>query len=65
MNVAQLRVFYGVKNNTLLAKKIKRGRTTIWEWEKFGIPPRTQALFEVNSDGQLKADRVSLSATNQ
>ncbi len=64
MNVAQLRVFYGVKNNTLLAQKINRGRTTVWEWEKFGIPPRTQALFEITSNGELKADRKSLPVTN-
>ena len=62
MNVAQLRVFYGVKNNTLLAKEIKRGRTTIWEWEKFGIPPRTQATFEVLTKGKLKADLQALSS---
>lgn len=62
MNVAQLRSFYGVKNNTHLAKKIKRGRTTVWDWEKSGIPPRTQAYFEVLTSGALKADRKAFSA---
>lgn len=62
MNVAQLRNFYDVKNNTLLAKKIKRGRTTVWDWEKSGIPPRTQAYFEVLTEGKLKADLQTLSA---
>ncbi|MDQ8954519.1 hypothetical protein RFH42_16335 [Acinetobacter rudis] len=56
MNVAELREHFGVKNNTNLAQKIKYGRTTVWEWEKFGIPPRTQALFEVLTEGKLKAD---------
>lgn len=62
MDVAQLRDFYNVKNNSLLAKKINRGRTTVWDWEKNGIPPRTQAIFEVLTNGKLKADRQALSA---
>lgn len=62
MNVAQLRSFYSVKNNTQLAEKIKRGRTTVWDWEKSGIPLRTQAFFEVLTEGELKADRLALTA---
>lgn len=61
MDVAQLREFYNVKNNSLLAKKIKRGRTTVWDWEKNGIPIRTQTTFEVLTNGKLKADRQALS----
>lgn len=60
MNVAELREHYCVKNNALLAQKINYGRTTVWEWEKKGIPPRTQALFEILTEGKLKADRQVL-----
>ena len=62
MNVSQLREFYGVKNNTQLAKALNYGRTTVWEWESKGIPPRTQATFEVLTKGRLKADLQTLSA---
>lgn len=62
MNVAQLCDFYEVKNKSQLAKKIKKGRSTIQGWEKEGIPPKTQATFELLSKGKLKADRTALSA---
>ncbi|KEC85386.1 MULTISPECIES: hypothetical protein [Acinetobacter] len=61
MNVEQLREFYKVKNNSQLAKKINKARSGITKWEKEGIPPRTQATFEVLTYGKLKADRQALS----
>lgn len=62
MKVVELREHYGVKNNANLAQKINYGRTTIWEWEKFGIPLKTQALFEVLTEGKLKVDLQVLTA---
>ncbi|MEQ1389684.1 hypothetical protein ABLT88_09310 [Acinetobacter radioresistens] len=62
MNVAELRKYYNVENNSQLAKKIKRGRSTLTGWEKEGIPFSTQASFEVKTNGELKADRQILSA---
>lgn len=65
MNVQQLREFYGVKNNSQLSQKIKKARSLLTKWEKEGIPPRTQATFEVLTDGKLKADRQVLSGQLQ
>lgn len=62
MNVQQLRVFYGVQNNSQLAKKINRVRSVLTKWERDGIPPRTQALFEVLTNGKLKVDLQALIA---
>ncbi|WEI17121.1 hypothetical protein PY247_11165 [Acinetobacter proteolyticus] len=62
MNVEQLREFYGVKNNSQLAKKIQKARSGITKWEKEGIPPRTQAAFEILTKGELKADLQALTA---
>lgn len=56
MTVSELMKFYKVKNQSQLAKKIGRGRTTITDWKNHGIPPRTQALFEIKTAGKLKAD---------
>jgi len=62
MTVDQLITFYEVKNKSQLAQKIAAARSTITEWEKNGIPPRTQASFEVLTEGKLKADRQALTA---
>ncbi|MGF2878572.1 hypothetical protein F9230_08565 [Acinetobacter johnsonii] len=62
MTVDQLITFYKVKNKSQLAQKIAAARSTITEWEKNGIPPRTQASFEVLTEGKLKADRQAFTA---
>lgn len=62
MNVEQLRKYYKVANNSQLAKELKKGRSTIHEWELNGIPPRTQAALQVLTNGKLKADKTALVA---
>lgn len=62
MNVKDLMNHYECKNHDELSKKINFSRVTLWKWEKFGIPPRTQATFEVLSGGVLKADLQALTA---
>lgn len=62
MNVAELRKYHNVENNSQLAKKIKRGRSTIAGWEKEGIPLSTQAMLQIQTQGKLKADLQSLTA---
>lgn len=64
MTVDQLIAFYEAKNKSSLARKINVCRSTITGWEQKGIPLRNQTYFEVLTQGQLKADRGSLSATN-
>lgn len=40
-----------------LSKKIQISRVTLWKWENNGIPPKTQAFYEVETNGELKAER--------
>lgn len=56
MNVCDLKAFYKVKNNTQLARKIGRGRSTVCDWDKQGIPIKTQAFIQIQTNGALKAD---------
>jgi hypothetical protein len=60
MTVDDLKKFYGVSNNYQLAKRLKKGRTTIKQWEDTGIPIGVQAIFELLTRGSLKADRKLL-----
>ncbi len=62
MTVDQLITFYKVKNKSQLAKKIKKGRSTMTEWETKGIPPKSQAALEILTKGKLKADPEALTA---
>ncbi|AKG19266.1 hypothetical protein AAX09_07640 [Moraxella bovoculi] len=57
MTVQDLMVFHGCKTQLQLCEKIQVSRVTLWKWEKQGIPFRTQAGFEVRTNGKLKADR--------
>lgn len=61
MNIDDLKAFYEAKSDADLSKKLNRPRCTIFFWKKNGIPPRTQATFEVITEGKLKADRAVLS----
>lgn len=60
MNVQDLISHYGVPNKAQLSKKIEIGKATLTDWEMNGIPPQTQATFELQSNGVLKADRAAL-----
>ncbi|MBU3083137.1 hypothetical protein NNO95_03945 [Acinetobacter baumannii] len=60
MTVDDLKKFYEAKNDAELARILERDRSVIAYWRK-GIPPRTQAMFEVMTEGKVKADRNKLS----
>ncbi|ENV16938.1 hypothetical protein ACG9XR_23280 [Acinetobacter guillouiae] len=62
MNIDDLKAFYEAKSDADLSKKLNRPRCTIFFWKKNGIPPRTQATFEVLTKGELKADLQALSS---
>lgn len=62
MNVKDLMIHHGCKTRRDLSKKINFSEVTLWKWEKFGIPPKTQAAIEVLSQGKLKADLRALTA---
>ncbi|MDM1766066.1 hypothetical protein ACFODO_23935 [Acinetobacter sichuanensis] len=60
MNPLDLMNHYECKTRRALSQKIGFSEVTLWKWEKKGIPPRTQALFEILTEGKLKADRQAL-----
>ncbi|HDI1570402.1 MULTISPECIES: hypothetical protein [Acinetobacter calcoaceticus/baumannii complex] len=62
MNISDLMNYHDCKNKKELSKKTGYSTVTLWKWEKEGIPPRTQATFEVLTKGQLKADLHALNA---
>ena len=64
MKILDLKNHFQSKTRRELSKKSGFSVVTLWKWEKFGIPPRTQALFEITTNGQLKADREAISVTN-
>ncbi|UYZ80283.1 hypothetical protein LP123_07350 [Moraxella bovis] len=58
MTVQDLMDFYGCKTQSQLCEKIQISRVALWKWKKQGIPFRTQASFEVKTNGELKADQT-------
>ena len=48
------------KTRRELSLKTGYSEVTLWKWEKKGIPPRTQAVFELTTKGKLKADLETL-----
>lgn len=56
MTVDDLMNYFSCKTQEELTEKIKVSRVTIWKWLKNGIPLRTQAFYEVQTKGALKAD---------
>ena len=61
METQDLMVYYKCKTRRSLSDKTGFSEVTLWKWQKKGIPPRTQATFEVLTNGKLKADRQALS----
>ncbi|MDC4974754.1 Cro/Cl family transcriptional regulator [Acinetobacter baumannii] len=62
MNVNDLKKHYKCKTKRELHKKMGYSEVTLWKWEKWGIPPRTQSHLQVLTDGKLKADKTVLVA---
>lgn len=62
MKASDLMSHYGCETKRELSQKIGFSEVTLWKWEKNGIPPRTQATFEVLTQGKLKANLEALTA---
>lgn len=60
MKSSDLMSHFGCKTRRELSKKTGFSEVTLWKWDKNGIPPRTQATFEVLSQGKLKANLDAL-----
>jgi hypothetical protein len=56
MKIDDLKQHFCCKTRRELSKKTGFSEVTLWKWGKQGIPPRTQATFEVQTKGKLKAD---------
>lgn len=56
MKVTDLMSHYQCASKEALSAAIGYSLVTLWKWEKSGIPERTQALFQVQTNGALKAD---------
>lgn len=60
MKLSDLMSHYGCKNKRELSQKIGFSEVTLWKWGKNGIPLRTQATFEVLTQGKVKANLKAL-----
>lgn len=62
MKTQDLMSHYKCKTRRSLSERTGFSEVTLWKWEKNGIPPRTQATFEVLTKGKLKANLEKLIA---
>lgn len=56
MNVDDLVKYYDADNDFNLSQLINVAKSTVSKWRANGIPQETQAVLELLSDGNLKAD---------
>lgn len=61
MKTQDLMSHFCCKTRRELSQKTGYSEVTLWKWEKKEIPPRTQAMFEVQTKGKLKADLKTIS----
>lgn len=56
MKTIDLMNHYECKTRRDLSQKTGFSEVTLWKWSKFGIPLKTQALLQLQTNGKLKAD---------
>ncbi|WP_111895941.1 hypothetical protein [Acinetobacter sp. MB5] len=56
MTVDELKKHYSVKYDSDLAKILKKTRGAVSKWRSKGIPVNTQAILQIKTNGQVKAD---------
>lgn len=56
MTVDELKKHYSVKYDSDLAKILKKTRGAVSKWRSNGIPVNTQAILQIQTNGQVKAD---------
>ncbi|WP_333668493.1 hypothetical protein [Acinetobacter guillouiae] len=59
MTVDDLKNHFQAKNDADLARILERDRSVICYWRK-KIPLKTQAMFEIQTNGKLTVDRQAL-----
>ncbi|MDO6644037.1 MULTISPECIES: hypothetical protein [Acinetobacter] len=61
MTVDDLKNHFQAKNDAELARILNKDRSVISYWRK-KIPLKTQAVFEIQTNGELIADRKGLNS---
>lgn len=61
MTVDDLKSHFQAKNDAELARILNKDRSVISYWRK-KIPLKTQAVFEIQTNGELIADRKGLNS---
>lgn len=59
MTIDDLKNYFQAKNDAELARILNKDRSVINYWRK-NFPLKTQAVFEIQTNGKLIADRKSL-----
>lgn len=54
--------YHNCDNRKQLSARTGYSTVTIWKWEKKGIPHGTQAILQIQTNGELKADLSGLKA---
>ena len=62
MTVDDLKLYYRVKTDTELALKVKCTKAAISKWRNKGISLKTQAVLQLLTNGEVKANPQVLSA---
>lgn len=62
MTVDDLKIHYGVKNDSDVARILGHTRGAISKWRHRGIPSDTQARLQIQTEGKLKANLEKLTA---
>lgn len=62
MTVDDLKLHYGVKTDSEIARIFGHTRGAISKWRHRGIPPETQAKLQLLTKGKVKADLQALSS---
>ncbi len=56
MSVDDLRAFYRMPTDEMLAQRLRVSKSTISFWRAHGIPLPRQALIQILTKGKLRAD---------
>ena len=58
MTFNELKLFFHVKTDTALAEKLGVSKAVIHKWKNQGIPTERQAIIQIQTKGELKADGI-------
>lgn len=65
MQLSEVKDYFGVKTNVEVAKILNKSKGLMTIWQKQGIPREAQAVIQVMTKNQLKADITPYNKTPQ